>query len=175
MKRRFTLIEILTVLAIVAVVLGLVMPRVLRVPKRLQVEGARTRFVSALRECAVRAIASGRTIQVRLDGSGQHLMVTTARAELDALSDSKLPEGGAGGTAAESAGLVVSNRSSYPVPDSVTWEDLDQTDEERLPVFTFYPDGGASGPELVYVVAERRFSLRVDRLTSRPEIRELTN
>lgn len=175
MRRPFTLIEILTVLAIVAVVLGLVMPRVLRIPKRVQVEGARTRFVSALRECAVRAVATGRTIQVRLDGSGQNFMVTTARAELDALSDSKLPEGGESDKAAESTGLVVSNRSSYAVPSGVTWPDLDQGDEDHLPVFTFYPDGGASGPELVYVVAERRFSLRVDRLTSRPEIRELNN
>lgn len=173
MRRRFTLIEILTVLAIVALVLGVVMPRITRIPKRLVVEGARTSFVSILRECSVRAVASGRTIQARLDASGTGFVVTAAPAEKDALSDSKLPDGSSGEPEDAPPGLVVPNQSNYSVPSGVSWAEDYTLDPDYLPVFTFYADGSASGPDLVYVVAERRFLLGVDRLTGRPEIREL--
>ncbi len=173
MRRRFTLIEILTVLAIVAVVLGVVLPRVTRIPKRLAVEGARTSFVSVLRECSVRAVASGRTIQARLDASGTGFVVTAAPAEKDALSDSKLPDGSSGEPEDAVPGLVVPNQSNYSLPSGVAWDDESLPDPDNPPVFTFYADGSASGPDLVYVVAKRRFLLAVDRLTGRPEIREL--
>ena len=42
---------------------------------------------------------------------------------------------------------------------------------EDMPLFVFDPDGGASGPDLVFTVAKRRFSLRVDRLTGHAEVR----
>jgi type II secretory pathway pseudopilin PulG len=174
MKRPFTLIETLVVLAILALVIGIVMPAVLRVPKRLVVEGAQTGLIAALRECAIRAVASGQTVQARLDSSGRSFQVRVVRSDTDALGESHLPKQGPDGNAPEGDGMLVTKQTSYPVPEGVKWE-LDNLEyAEDLPTITFHPDGSASGPELVFVVAERRFVLWVDRLTGRPEIRELT-
>jgi len=174
MKRPFTLIETLVVLVILALVLGTVMPAVLRVPRRILVENAQTGLIAALRECGVRAVAGGHTVQARLDASGRSFQVAVVRADTDFLGESHLPKETGNGNVRDNDGMLVTTRSSYPVPEGVAWE-IDQLAlGEDLPTFTFQPDGAASGPELVFVVAQRRFVLWVDRLTGRPEIRELT-
>ena len=174
MKRPFTLIEMLVVLVILVVVLGTVMPRVLRMPKRVQVETAHSRILSALRDCAMQAVASGRTVRVRLAPEGRSFLVTRSDPEQDVLSDSELPED-RDREPREGSSLVVSNQPTYKIPKGVTWE-LDDwamaDDEEQSPLFVFHPDGGASGPDLVFVVVKRRFLLHVDRLTGRPDISE---
>jgi len=175
MKRRFTLIEMLVVLVILVVVLGTVMPRVLRMPKRVQVETAHSRILSALRDCAMQAVASGRTVRARLDPEGRGFLVTRSDPEEDVLSDLELPEN-SDREPREGSSLVVSNKPIYEIPKGVSWE-LDDwamaDDEEQSPLFVFHPDGGASGPDLVFVVVKRRFLLHVDRLTGRPDINEV--
>lgn len=170
MKRPFTLIETLVVLVILMLVMGTVMPAVLRVPRRILVENAQTGLVSALRECGVRALAGGLAVEARLDPSGRRLHVTAKRGGDGALGESRMPAGSA--PRAED-GMLVSSRTSYPLPEGIDWEidNLDFADEP--PTFRFHPDGTASGPELVFVVARRRFILWVDRLTGRPGVREL--
>lgn len=174
MKRPFTLIETLVVLVILALVIGTVMPALLRVPKRLVVEGAQTDLIAALRECGVRAVAGGQTVRARLDASGRNFQVASVQADTDLLGESHLSKQGTGGDGPENDGMLVTNRASYPIPDGVEWKIDNLQFAEDQPTFTFQPDGSASGPELLFVVAERRFVLWVDRLTGRPEIRELT-
>ncbi|MBT7166863.1 MAG: type II secretion system protein [Victivallales bacterium] len=170
MKRGFTLIEMLVVLVILVILLGTVLPRVLRMPKRVQIETAHTRILSALRDCAMQAVASGRTVRVRLAPEGRSFLVTRSDLEEDVLSDSELPED-RNREPRDGSSLVLPNKPIYAIPKGVSWE-LDD-DEEQSPLFVFHPDGGASGPDLVFVVVKRRFLLHVDRLTGRPDILEV--
>ena len=175
MKRGFTLIEMLVVLVILVILLGTVLPRVLRMPKRVQIETAHTRILSALRDCAMQAVASGRTVRVCLAPEGRSFLVTRSDLEEDVLSDSKLPED-RNREPRDGSSLVLPNKPIYAIPKGVSWE-LDDwemgDDEEQSPLFVFHPDGGASGPDLVFVVVKRRFLLHVDRLTGRPDILEV--
>ena len=170
MKRGFTLIEMLVVLVILVILLGTVLPRVLRMPKRVQIETAHTRILSALRDCAMQAVASGRTVRVRLAPEGRSFLVTRSDLEEDVLSDSELPED-RNREPRDGSSLVLPNKPIYAIPKGVSWE-LDD-DAEQSPLFVFHPDGGASGPDLVFVVVKRRFLLHVDRLTGRPDILEV--
>jgi prepilin-type N-terminal cleavage/methylation domain-containing protein len=174
MKRRFTLIEILVVLAIMALVMGTVLPRLLRIPKRVQIDGARTSILGALRECAVRAVASGQTVRAKLDADGHTFQVLSVAPAKDALSESKLPDATEDEDTSAN-GTIVPSKTTYKIPKGVTWEldDWDLEDEEsRVPEFTFYADGEASGPDLVFVIVKRRFLLHIDRLTGRADIDE---
>jgi prepilin-type N-terminal cleavage/methylation domain-containing protein len=174
MKRRFTLIEILVVLAIMALVMGTILPRLLRIPKRVQIDGARTSILGALRECSVRAVASGQTVRARLDANGHAFQVTSVPPAKDALSESKLPDA-TEDEDTSTGGIIVPSRTTYVVQKEVTWEldDWDlEGDDSRVPEFTFYADGEATGPDLVFEIVKRRFLLHVDRLTGRAEITE---
>jgi hypothetical protein len=147
-------------------VAGIVMPRALRVPKRVRIEGARTSILSALRDCAVRSVASGRTVTATLDAEGHRFTVESTAATEDVLAESKVEA-----SQGEVDGLLVPDRTSYTIPKGVEW-DLDDWDADARPRYTFQPDGGASGPDLVLVVADRRFVLAVDSLTGRASIEE---
>jgi len=118
----------------------------------------------------MQAVASGRTVRVRLAPEGRSFLVTRSDLEEDVLSDSKLPED-RNREPRDGSSLVLPNKPIYAIPKGVSWE-LDD-DEEQSPLFVFHPDGGASGPDLVFVVVKRRFLLHVDRLTGRPDILEV--
>ncbi|MDT8390536.1 MAG: type II secretion system protein [Lentisphaeria bacterium] len=143
-RRRFTLVEILVVLAIFSLVLVLVLPRTAKAPAGVAVRVARQAMEEPLRMAAMRARATGRTVTVTLNREESMFIISAGDKS----------ENGA--------------RTAYPVPDDV---DLLNSEETPL-IHTFFSHGGAAGPELSYVCRDRRFILSVDKLNSRVMVTE---
>ena len=167
--RRFSLLEIVVVLAVLSLILAIVLPRVARVPARLTVENAHSRIRSALREAGLRARASGRPLRLVLDAEENTFRVLPLPAPED-LRGEPPPADDDG---ARNPGVVVRKLSRYDMPGSIAWhpETALLRTEDEAPFFAFFPDGEASGTPVEFTVAKRRYVLDVERLTGHPVIR----
>lgn len=143
----FTLLEIVTVVAIMAVVLGLALPSIGRIPVFLTLEGAAHPLQELLQDGGIRALHQGRTITIR----------ATKNEEADSLTFT-IKDGRPSG--------LYSPPQSKPVtigpPIAVSFPDLSPDDEV---VFRFFPDGGAAGPDLRLSLRGRVLRLGVSPLT----------
>ena len=180
----FTLLELLVVICILALVFALALPRLGRLPARLEKEHCLSALRAALDNGGLRARATGqalRLVLVSTGGSSQFTAAALPAAPLTVPVAVGLPTASAGGQptdgdgAAPAAGLLPETGAA--VPKAVEWDEeslREGTREgEEGPAFTFYGNGEAGGPTLVFTVRGQRFSLDVDRLTGRPDIRTL--
>ena len=76
--RRFSLIELGVVIFLIALVLGLVAPRVGRVPRAVAVRSLVGTVQSAFREAGLRARATGQTVRLKAVPEENCLRVLTA-------------------------------------------------------------------------------------------------
>lgn len=175
---RFTLLEILLVLAILSLILAVVLPRIGRMPKRLLVERVLSSLRVAVAETGVRARASGQGVQLVLDVDGSQFLVQPMPsgdlAQRVALGGMRRNGESRPGEPDRRRGLIPAT-SSYDIPGDVEWrtdwiEDDTSLDEDGRPVYAFYPDGQATGVPIVFSVAGRTFEFDVDRLTGHAEI-----
>ena len=65
--------------------------------------------------------------------------------------------------------------TEYDLDESVTFTEanLDLNEEGQL-IYTFFPDGEASGPDTTLMIENEEYQVLVDRLTGQLNIRELT-
>lgn len=137
MPAGFTLIEILVVVAVLAIALAILVARgPLRSPG-LEVQAAANRLVQTLRLGRSRAIAADRPVPVVLD-------LATRDVALDGMPRFVLP------TSATVAARMADGR----VP-------------ARRVEFLFAPDGSATGGRIILAIGERRLVVAVDWLTGR--------
>ena len=187
--RRFTLIEIIIVIAIMAVIVGLVLPRIGKLPEGLRIENCIGTFETAFRDAALRASATGATVKVKLDAAGNKLdLEEIARPPLptvatpapggvaSTLSSSRAPMTAAQAPNEPPAESRYSGGKSYELPNGIEWK-LETWDAELYgsPSYTFYPNGEAAGPRLEFDAGNRRLRLDVNRLTGRPLVTEIEN
>jgi prepilin-type N-terminal cleavage/methylation domain-containing protein len=179
--RGFTLIEILIVVALVAIVMALALPRIGRLPARLQAERCVSAVQAALDETGLRARATGRPFRLLLIADEESSRFTVSALANDPLG---LPLSGSAAPAAapdpataavtHDSGLVP-GATEYVLPDAVKWtpESLQEgtASGDEGPALAFYSSGEAGGPALEFVVGKRHYRLDVDRLTGRADIR----
>ena len=181
-QRGFTLLEILIVVALLAIVMTLALPRIGHLPARLQAERCVSAIQAALDETGLRARATGRPFRLLLVADEESSRFQVSAEVSDPMA---LPLSGAAtpttvpsepsATPADHDSGVVPGASEYVLPDAVKWapESLQAgtASGDDGPALVFYGSGEAGGPPLEFVVGKRRYRLDVDRLTGRADIR----
>ncbi|NLF17050.1 MAG: hypothetical protein GX595_07310 [Lentisphaerae bacterium] len=185
--RCFTLIETLIVVALLAAIFALALPRLGRLPARLQIEQNLSTLRAAFDEVSLRARATGQALRVTLEvdtaDGGSRLAVAGVAGDPFAPALGGLPSAGLGAApdgAAEAGarlGAMVPGADSYALPSGVEWDEASlqqgSRDGAEGPVFIFLGSGEAGGPALEFTIRRQRFRLAVDPLTGRADIRAL--
>ncbi len=167
-RRAFTLFEMLVVVLIVAMLFAVTLPRLSRVPKRMIIEKTLSTIRQVFAESSSRARATGQALSLTLNPETSSL---TVAANNDSLSQQWRPamptvEGGK-----SSVPLFISAKDTYELSSEIEWHlEPESYNSEGYIVFSFYPDGQASGPPLRFSLKDSRFRLVVDNITARANI-----
>jgi type II secretory pathway pseudopilin PulG len=161
------MLEILVVILVAGMLFAIILPRISAAPKRIVVENALTGIRQAFSDTAARARASGRAFRLTLDADNSTMTVSQHPDSLSREWRPPLPEAPREGQT--SSFLAVTER--YELSKELEWQLSDQAyDSEGQIVFSFFPDGQAGGPNLEFTIKNRKFLLRVDNITGRPDI-----
>ncbi len=174
-RRRFTLVEMLVVLAIIGVIVGLVLPNVGKLPEGLRADSCAGTIGNAFRDAALRARATGATVKLTLDAENNRFRLEEAAAAVQApAGDVSVSAAAAGDEAQASRGRYYAGEKEYPLPNGIEWH-LENWDAAVYgpPAFTFYANGECSGLRLEFSAGSRRLRLEVDRLTGNPVITDV--
>jgi type II secretory pathway pseudopilin PulG len=168
--RSFTMLEVLVVTLLVGMLFAVILPRVSVAPKRIVVENALSGIRQAFSETGARARANGRAFRLTLDPDSSTLAVSPLPDTLSREWQPPLPV--VEDKAKKPSFLAI--KDSYELSGDLEWQ-LDQQvyDHEGKIIFSFFPDGQAGGPNLEFSIKKRRFVLRVDNVTGRPDIVEV--
>jgi len=177
-RHGYTFVEMLVVSAIVALVGALVIPKISATSRRMTVESSLSALRGAFNECAMRARAGGKALQLVLDAEGKSFTVRESSNELDHdWRPSVLSIKGGGEEESESGEVhsaskgILGGESTYEVPADIVWEELPESnDDEGGYVFSFFPDGEAAGPELAFSLKGERYRIIVDRVIGRATV-----
>jgi len=165
--------EMLVVSLIVAMLFVVVMPKIVRTPKKMAIEQMLTGLRQACLETSSRARATGSVLELRLqteDGYGGTFVVATLTdTDLSQAWEPPLPESS---QAENQKPAVLAMVNEYPVAADIEWHDLQNFSEENPCRFIFYPDGEATGPKLRFSFKNIEYELSVDGLTGKPVIME---
>jgi len=144
---RFTLLETVAVLAILAVVLGLALPAIGRIPVFLTLEGSAHPVQALLQDAGIRALHQGQEVTVNV----------TKDVEADSLTFTISGGGGGGIYSPPQAGAV-----TVGPPVAVSFPELAEGDDVA---YVFHPGGTATGPEMHLALRGRILILGVSPLT----------
>jgi hypothetical protein len=170
----------LIVVALLAIVMTLALPRIGHLPARLQAERCVSAVQAVLDETGLRARATGRPFRLLLvaDEVSSRFTVSAAVSDplalpLSAAAAPPVSEPEPAATVSESA--MVPGTSEYVLPDALKWtpESLQAGTAvgDDGPALVFYGSGEAGGPPLEFHVGKRLYRVDVDRLTGRADIR----
>jgi type II secretory pathway pseudopilin PulG len=162
----------LVVSLIVAMVFLIVMPRVIRAPKRMAIEQMLTDLRQACLETSARARATGTELELRLETDGGYggMFIVAAASDITLSQDWSPPMPTNQEEQLSAAVLATINR--YPLPADIEWQGLQDYSEDNPCRFVFYPDGEATGPKLRFTFKGIDYELSVDSLTGKPIIME---
>jgi len=172
MTRRYTLIEIVVVLAIIALALSLMLPKTGRVPRRVVRRSTLSTVRVAFRDASLKARASATPVRLVLDAEKEAFRLDELPTQIEGAPVGTLtPRDDPG--ASDGPGFL-SRLSEYPFDFDVDWhlEDLPADVGNQL-AYAFFPDGEATGPTVEFTVVGTRYRLDVDRLTGRPLLAEV--
>ena len=183
----------MVVLLIAALILALALPRVGVIPAGVAVGKVQGDIEQAFQHAALRARATGAEVTLQLKETTFQLSGGAGSKPSAAVKAVLGPDGeSAGGNDYEKArdtllggeefsvsqlGLADVEGMEFEIQDDIEWQRLDGG---LLPVdepvtYTFYPNGEAAGPDLVYTYRDRTFRLTLDRLTGRVSIADRTD
>lgn len=190
--RRFTLLEVVAVLLLISLVMGLVAPRIGRMPGGIAARSLVTAIQSGCRDAGMRARASGKTVRLVLEIGANRFRIRDAGSEsgadvavaaldappgVDAPGRSEAGAAAADGEEKPTASIGDYLEGEYELPKGTTWSregiELEAEVMEQEVYYEFFPGGEASGPDLQASVAGRTFTVSVDSLTGRPLITQI--
>ncbi|NLF92970.1 MAG: type II secretion system protein [Oligosphaeraceae bacterium] len=168
MRRTYTLIEMLVVILILGLVSAVALPRFLRIPRKISTERTLSEIRQVFAESSARARATGQALNLTLDPETSLLTVS---ASSDSLSQEWRPPMPKVEDSNSRTPIFISAKDTYTLSDSIEWQaEPENYNSEGRIVFSFFPDGQASGPQLYFSSHNSRFRLVVDNITARANI-----
>jgi|GEM_PF-1767509 type II secretory pathway pseudopilin PulG len=166
-KRYFSLLELLIVMTLIALVLGIAIPRMGYVPYHIQKTQTLKSLNIALHTAMNRAVASGSQTKLVLD-------INAHKATISEVSNG--PKWTVK-TEKKAEGPVADHfrkYSSFDLPKDLVLDEasLDRYWEDSQAIFHFFPSGEASGPVVPLLIGIDRIEVSVDALTGRPIVIE---
>ena len=145
-EKGFSLIEVIIVLAIIAVSVSLVTPSLSRLSKTMELKGAAKRVSGILRYCRNEAIQRGQDYQIVFNPESRE--ITARRIEVNAN---------------EAVQRV------FSLPKAIDLKEIEAGSPQHpsdLPAIEFYPNGGSNGGRIVLESGDRKgYGIKVHFLT----------
>jgi len=160
----FSLLEIIIVLTILGLVMALVLPNFGSLPESLKRKKLLQTINTAFQNAAIRAQAFGATVHLKADPENNTLTISTASAS------SVKGKGGVDKFAVS----AISGADVYELPNWLKWLNEDEEETRKVIKYTFYANGEASGPEMLFKTGDFSYSVNVDNLSGKALIKELT-
>lgn len=172
MRRPFTFFEMLIVAVILAVASAIVLPGLSKIPHRLTIDSALTGIRTAISETAMRARATGQSLELVLSDDGSSFSVQAFSSDFSAVRGWTPPLDKPEDD--QNSNVAISSKDCYELSSEIEWlpeeSDLDQSGAIS---FAFFEDGQASGRTVSFAIGKQRFILDVDKLTGAPLISEV--
>ncbi len=156
-------------MAVLALLLGVVAPRIGKTSSRLLTEAALTELRQAFQETAMRARATGQPMQLLLDPDTSTLTVSVLPGNLSrewvpsVNQEEDSPTNG-----------ILGDNSSFSLSKDIEWQPEEANiNQDNEIVFSFFPDGEAGGAALRFSLKGINYELEVDRITGHAVIWEL--
>ncbi len=152
----YTLIEVMIVLVIMATALGLVIPRIGKVPAGLKRAEAFKSINSSFYMASSMAAATGRPVQLIFDFDQNRIRIQKS--------------GDAAGDAEKGNRSLFSEVDTYALPEGTVLDPY-ATDAfaSGNPTYDFYPNSEGAGPMVsILIGGAARVTVDIDRLTGRP-------
>ena len=161
----YTLTELLIVVFIILLVLGLALPRLVRMPAGPVIEKTLADLERPFKEAGLRARATGRPVALTLDLERSCFVIGNPSETAHAPRRSRQPSRTSNftektGNAGEPATF------KYPVSSEVEWTSTTMQQARKGQVrFLFFPNRETAGPTLSFTCRKRVFQLYLDSLT----------
>jgi type II secretory pathway pseudopilin PulG len=153
--KNFTLLEMIVVISIIMVVTGLSFAYMGRMPAGLVIAKSVTDIEKLMTTAHLQATLQGKQKDVVLDTVNKTLFITNPVENID---DLEIP------LQFPSTRKASKNKSeSYNIPKDISVEVTD-LDEERA-IYSFFADGSASGPEMIFELKGHLRAINVSQLT----------
>ncbi len=153
MKKGFTLLELLLVLALIGLITGVIMPRLDGSLSGIKLRSAANKVVAMLRYARSRTAAEQLPYRVVFDRK-------RGRVLFEAVED-------------EEGSVGRGKRKSYQLPEEVEIADLHipgESSGRNMAGFVFDPRGSCSGGEVVLTSGRQSFRIKLDRITGLVEV-----
>ena len=185
--RGFSLIELIIVLAVMALVFGLAAPRVAKNMGALHLRTTAKQVAASMRWARSQALSSGKTYNAVFDCKEQRVIISDYAGAMntDIMKLVQTAGGGAGQKEPENSDAAMPQRmlKIFELPEDIFISRIEIADvldanpgEQSIYQLTFFPDGTTMGGEITIADEQKRsFIISVDFLTGIVSLEEPDN
>lgn len=172
--KRFSLVELIVVVAIILLSVGLIIPRLSSLPVFVQLDNSVNRVKGIFLEASNQSLVQGRKIEVKFEGNKIYI-TNPGKKNKNAAGHSSFQDYYSYELPKE---IVVTFEHSELLEGASGWDEVlekleedgdgdPDEDEERVKAgtFTFYPDGSADGPSILFAFEKEKMKLFISPLT----------
>ena len=183
----FSLIELIIVLAIMALVFGLAAPRIAKDMAVLRLRTTAKQVAASLRWARSQALSTGRTYNAIFDCNGQRVIISDYAGSLDTDIMKLVQTAGDGEKQKEQENIAAAMPKKilkiFELPEDIFISRIEIADvldanpgEQSIYQLTFFPDGTTMGGEITIADEQKRsFIIAVDFLTGIVSLEEPDN
>ena len=177
-KRFFSLVEIIVVTIIFAVVSAIVVKKLVSKGPGEYRREMQEQLNKAFTNAAVRSRGFNQKVDLIIQCDTKPLSLSLKASQAKSTFDAFIDEHQTEEQIEEAAALTRSQSTwggdeLYTLPEQVEFFEANQDlNEEAQLIYSFYPDGEASGPNTTLIIGDDEYEIVVDRLTAKLNIRD---
>lgn len=170
-RYRFTLLEMIVVLVVVATVIAVVMPRLGVVPRGVRVTQFADSVASSFNAASTLAMASGRQVKLHIEFENRQIRIEGAKVR----RMRPVAEGAYSDEDNFDMASALNRLKRFPLPEGVALDEESFDYDGQAAFYEFFPNGEATGPYLPVRIDELHTAIEVDRLNGRAIMAPITD